>query len=137
MQIKSTDTNSSNLINKDVLPLDESKCPICKLGDGVLCLMHMKCCKSFDWIKNYLNNLEKFDKNTLYIIDVAVADRKQNFINVVGFVKGHLALEEYMEKESCPAYKEKEIKEILILEKAKAMIINIMKKEEAEINANC
>ena len=100
-----------------------NKCPICKLGNGALCTEHYILCKDFKWLRNYINNLDKFDNNTVYIIQSAITERISLIINKLEVINGRLDIEGYLAKSSCSVYSERMLKEILILEKAKTMVI--------------
>lgn len=109
--------------------LDGSRCPICKLGNGAMCVEHALLCKNFKWIKNYINNLEEFDRNTIYVLESTISSRVSTIINDVEIIDGRLAIEEYLDKKNCSVNMEKILKEIILLRKALLFVVNEVEKE--------
>ena len=114
---------------KENLVIDGTHCPIYGLGNGIMCEEHLLSTKNFSWLRNYINNLDKFDQNTLYIIDSAITDRKSQIINDIEIVDGKMDLQGYLEKSTCSTYMEKIIKEIINLEKAREIIFGEVQKD--------
>ncbi len=110
-----------------------NRCPICGIngGNGVLCETHMLDIKDFDWIRNYLNKKDKVDSKDLYVIECAISDRKSYVINYVPIIHGKMMIKEYLneclEKGKCSEFLERMLKEIIALEDAKIVMIDIMK----------
>ena len=126
---KKSGKNDDAYIGDVRLTIDESKCPICKLGNGVMCVNHATLCKDFKWIKDYINNLDSFDKNTIYILESTISSRVSYVIDEVGVENGRLAIEEYLDKKTCSVWMERILKEILLLNKALAFVVDEVEKE--------
>lgn len=109
----------------------KSKCPVCELGDGALCSSHELMTKDFIWIKHYINSQEKFNKNIIYILDFAISDRKSNVINDIEIIDGRMLIEEALNKKNISVDRERMLKEILALQKAKYTIIKLMNLEDS------
>lgn len=120
------------------------KCPICfndLNGDsGALCPKHaILICSNYEWLRDYINNLEGFNKDTIYILDDAISNRVSYIINDVEVVNGRLQIKEHLDKElekshdKRSPYMERMLREILSLQKAKAKVIEIMNSEIKEV----
>ncbi len=114
---------------RENLVIDGSHCPVCGLGSGIMCEEHLLKCKNFEWLRKYLNNLDKFDKNTLYILDSSITDRKSLVINDIEIIDGKMDIEGYLQKPYCSEYMERMLKEIISLEKAREIIFDEVQKE--------
>lgn len=103
-------------------------CPVCGVngGNGNLCVQHALMTKDFEWVKNYLNRLEKFNTQSLYILEFAITDRKSLIINDVSIINGRLQVDEYLEHRNISEYKKRILQEIKVLEKARYTVINII-----------
>lgn len=101
-------------------------CPLCNLGDGALCHEHELMSKDFNWVKNYINNQETLDKKIVYLLGYSLSDRVSYIINDVEIINGRLQIEEYLKKKNISVDMEQRLREILALEKAYDMIIELM-----------
>ena len=107
-----------------------NRCPICGLGNGCLCVKHSELASDFGWLRDYINGLEDVDKNTLYVIETSLANRKSLIINDVKIKDGRMQIEEKLESSTCTSYMRRILKEIQVLEKARFCVIEILRKRE-------
>lgn len=110
-------------MNKEIRESDErvgDKCPICKKGNGALCIEHALNTKDFNWLRKYINQLTEFDSNTIYIIEYAITDRKLSIISNVNIFKR----EEYIKTHN--GLYSVILKEIMSLETAKYTVLTLM-----------
>ncbi|MDD3474420.1 MAG: hypothetical protein PHP08_00770 [Candidatus Dojkabacteria bacterium] len=121
----------------------KASCPLCSSnGDlGAFCEIHLKALKDYNWIKNYINNMENFDNKTIHILDFAISERVSYVINDIEVINGRLAVEEYLKenlynrlengKEArCSEYMERMLQEILLLRKARSSVIEILSEKK-------
>ena len=118
-------------------------CPVCGLNGkiGAFCQTHLDSIKDYNWIMNYVNGLEKYDKKTVHILSFAISDRVSYIINDMEIIDGKLAIEEFLQEKlyerlengkeiRCSVWMEKLLKEILALQKSRSKIIEIIKEEK-------
>src|SRR5574337_448512 len=75
-------------------------CPVCGLNGkiGTFCQTHLDLMKDYNWLKNYLNNIEKYDDKTIHTINFAISERVSYVINDVDVIDGKLAIEEFLQE---------------------------------------
>lgn len=103
-------------------------CPVCTGKNGCLCEVHALLIKDFNWVRDYVNSQEKVDSNLVYILEASISDRKSYVINDIEVDEGRLMIEESLEKyKKLSIEREKMLREILSLEKARDVIIEMIK----------
>lgn len=111
--------------------LDKNKinnCPICGVNGrtGALCSDHAIMTKNFDMLRKYINEQEKADKRIIYILEFAISDRISYVIDEIPIVSGRIQIEETLKKGKCGKFTERILKEILILQKAKSVVLDMI-----------
>ncbi len=122
------------LVKQEDIEDTSNRCPVCGLGDGHLCSSHSELVTNFDKLREYINGLESVNSSILYILDLSIGHRKSLVINDVPIVNGRMIIREYLEERmsmrKCSEFMERTLKEILVLEKAKNMVLNLSMKEK-------
>lgn len=123
-----------NLVERKEEIVKGDNCPICKLNGnrGALCSEHAKLTSDFNWLRNYINNLDEneIDKDVVYVLEFAISTRISYIINDVEVVNGRLQVKEHLElleKKKTNLYMERKLKEILALQKAKSYVMTLVK----------